>query len=156
MIDTLLLDHALAGWKTLSRAASGRNCCAQYAALQVLPKAYGAMDLMNPSKSLLGAMRTFSSRMEQAPGPKLPTFPPFPSQTETEDILKNLMDRLESAKVRKAGGRSCCVATGGSSSLLTVQSSLGSNTGYAYYGLPTPEILHAICGRTVVSRRSST
>ncbi|KAL8270979.1 hypothetical protein Esti_005100 [Eimeria stiedai] len=67
---------------------------------KTLPKGYGAMYLMNPSKSLLGAMGTFYSRMKQTPGPKLPTFPAFPSKTETDDILRKLMDNFEPSKVR--------------------------------------------------------
>lgn len=84
--------------------------------LQAIPKAYNDMYLMNPSKSLLGAMNTFSSRMEQTPGPYLPTFPPFPSKTETQDILKKLMDCFQPTKVslrRKRRSTRCSVALPG-------------------------------------------
>ncbi|OEH79840.1 filamin abp280 repeat-containing protein [Cyclospora cayetanensis] len=63
------------------------------------PKAFTMMDLMNPSKSLIGAMNKFSSRMEETISPKLPTVPPFPSTAETHDLLRKLMDRLAPANV---------------------------------------------------------
>ncbi|KAL8449966.1 hypothetical protein Emed_002707 [Eimeria media] len=66
---------------------------------KTLPKAYGTMYLMNPSKSLLGAMDNFSGRMKQTPGPKLPTFPAFPSKSEIDEILKKLMDNFEPSKL---------------------------------------------------------
>ncbi|KAL8427173.1 hypothetical protein Efla_006800 [Eimeria flavescens] len=70
-----------------------------------LPKTYGAMYLMNPSKSLLGAMSTFSSRLKPTPGTKMPTFPNFPSNSEKEEILRKLVDHCKPAKVRTRRSR---------------------------------------------------
>lgn len=63
------------------------------------PKEYDAMYLMNPSKSLLGAMNTFWKCTEQTPDPNLPIFPPFPSNTDRDEILRKLLDQFEPAKL---------------------------------------------------------
>ena len=67
--------------------------------MQALPRAFAAMDLMNPSKSLLGVMGTFSSRMKQTHLPELSTFPPYPSKSETQESMRKIMDVLELAPV---------------------------------------------------------